>query len=77
MGSYTELTINGYPVLNSKSYVVPEAMIIFCESDKNIFSRKFSERNQLVWGHISNEDDYDEIAYEYIPNQLEDTVLRV
>lgn len=65
MGSYTELIIDNYPVLHSKSYVVPEAMIIFCESDKKIFRRKLSERNQLVWGNISSEDDSDEIAYEY------------
>lgn len=68
MGSYTELTIDDYPVLYSKSYVIAEAMVIFCESDKKVFQRKVSERNQLVWGNTLEEDDDDEIAYEYIIN---------
>ena len=50
MGTYTELSIAGYPVLSSESSVIPEAMTIFQESDKKIFRRRFTERNPLVWG---------------------------
>lgn len=55
MGSYTDLTVNGYPVLETKSSVVPEIMTIFRESDKCIFKRRVSERNELVWGKTNDE----------------------
>lgn len=50
MGSYTDLSVDGYPVLETKSSVVPEVMTIFRETDKRIFTRRVSERNELVWG---------------------------
>ncbi len=62
MGSYTELTIDEYPVLSSKSYV-SEIRYIFCESDKKIFNRSIKDRNSIVLGNINDEDL--EIAYEY------------
>lgn len=65
MGSYTDLTINGYPVIESKSYVIPEMMTIFQESDKKIFPRKLSERNELVWGSVDSDEYYDEIGVTY------------
>lgn len=62
MGSYTELTINSYPIHSSKSYI-PNISCIFCESDKKVFDRKVSERNKIIWGNI--EEDDVETAYEY------------
>ncbi|RLA84412.1 MAG: hypothetical protein DRG78_01440 [Epsilonproteobacteria bacterium] len=55
MGSYTSLTIDNYPVFTSKSYVDPDIINIFSESDKKIFHRSIGERN----------DEFIEIAYEY------------
>ncbi|WP_141047317.1 HEPN/Toprim-associated domain-containing protein [Aliarcobacter cryaerophilus] len=63
MGSYTELTIDEYPVYSSKSYVPSDICYIFCESDKKIFNRKINERNKIVWGNLNEEDL--EMAYEY------------
>jgi hypothetical protein len=34
MGSYTELSIDGYPLLTTKNYAEPEVLTIFRESDK-------------------------------------------
>ena len=62
MGSYTELTIDNYPIHSSKSYV-PNISCIFCESDKKVFDRKINERNEIIWGNI--EEDDIETAYEY------------
>lgn len=62
MGSYTDLTMEAYPVHYSKSYV-PDISCILCESDKKIFDRKINERNEVVWGNTDDEDI--EIAYEY------------
>jgi len=39
-------------------------MTIFRESDKRVYSRKVSERNQYYWGHLEK-DDETEIAYQY------------
>jgi hypothetical protein len=50
MGSYTDLSVGGYPVLETKSYASSEALTIFRESDRVIFDRKLVERNVLVWG---------------------------
>lgn len=63
MGSYTELYIADYPVYSTKSYVDPVVMIIFQESDKNIYERKVSNRNKIVWGDL--EDNEIEMAVEY------------
>ncbi len=63
MGSYTELAIEDYPVVQSKSYAVPEVMTIFSEKDKLVYKRKMSERNYLAWG--IKDDDSEEIAYTY------------
>lgn len=65
MGSYCQLYISDYPVFSSKSYVVPEVMTMFRESDKNVYQRSFGERNQVEWGHVeAGNDDY-ETAVEY------------
>lgn len=66
MGSYTDLTVGGYPILETKSYASLEALTIFRESDKIIFERRLAERNVLVWGVPDKEDqDEAEIAFVY------------
>ena len=62
MGSYTELTVDNYPILSSKSYV-SDISCIFCESDKKVFKRNIKDRNSMVWRDTDSEDI--EIAYEY------------
>jgi hypothetical protein len=52
MGTYTDFSIAGYPLLSSKSAVIPEAMTVFSESDKQVFARRFGDRNPLVWGDV-------------------------
>ena len=65
MGSYCELYISGYPVFSSKSYVSPDVMTMFRESDKEIFKRHISSRNKIEWGDVDpNKDDFEE-AVEY------------
>ncbi len=63
MGSYTSFTVADYPIVDSKSFVIPEVMTMFRESDRRVFKRRLSERNSLVWGVI--DDDTEETAYEY------------
>lgn len=65
MGSYTDLAIDGYPILETKSYVIPEVMTLFQESDKQVCARRVSERNELIWGTISPDEDRDEVAITY------------
>jgi hypothetical protein len=57
MGSYTELSVDGYPLVETKGHAVPEVLAVFRESDKRVFERMFSERNRLVWGDTKAEDD--------------------
>jgi hypothetical protein len=54
MGSYTEISVAGYPLIDSKSFVIPELMTVFRETDKRVFERKVFERNPLVWGTLDN-----------------------
>lgn len=65
MGSYTDLSIDGYPILETKSFVIPEVMTVFQESDKHVSTRKVSERNELIWGKVSPDEDQDEVAVTY------------
>jgi len=66
MGSYTDLTVAGYPIIESKSEVVPEAMTIFRETDRRVFTRRVAERNDLVWGVPEDPNDTEtETAIEY------------
>jgi hypothetical protein len=66
MGTYTELTVAEYPLISSKSEVVPELMAVFRESDRRVFVRRLSDRNRLVWGEPDAGDDQDsETAIEY------------
>lgn len=64
MGTYTELTIADYPLISSKSAVIPEVMTLFRETDRRVFTRRVTERNVLVWGEP---DDFD--------NQETETVI--
>jgi|GEM_PF-2969301 hypothetical protein len=66
MGTYTELTVAEYPLVSSKSEVVPELMTVFRESDRRVFTRRLSDRNPLVWGKPEVGDDQEtETAIEY------------
>lgn len=66
MGSYTDLSVGGYPVLETKSYASLEALTIFRESDKAIVDRKIADRNVLVWGEPDLRDkDETEQAFVY------------
>jgi len=40
MGTYTDLTVANYPLITSKSEVVPEAMTVFRETDRRVFTRR-------------------------------------
>jgi hypothetical protein len=67
MGTYTDFSVSGYPVLNSKSAVVAEAMTVFRESDKRVGPRRLGDRNALVWGDTNAaEADEIETATQYI-----------
>lgn len=67
MGTYTDLSVAGYPLINSKSAVIPEAMTVFRESDKRVFARRLGERNPLVWGDAyADEADEVETATIYV-----------
>jgi HEPN/Toprim N-terminal domain 1 len=66
MGTYTNLTVAGYPIIESKSAVVPEALTIFRETDRRVFTRRVSERNALVWGEPEDPNDEEtETVIEY------------
>jgi hypothetical protein len=57
VGSITEFSVDGYPLLETKSYAVDEVLAIFRESDKRVFDRTMSERNPMVWSISSPEED--------------------
>ena len=61
MGTYTELTVAGYPVVCSKSAVVPEVMTIFRESDRRVVDRRIDARNPLVWGEQETNDETERV----------------
>lgn len=66
MGTYTDFSVAGYPLINSKSAVVSEVMTVFRESDKRVFQRRVGDKNPLVWGDAySDSQDELEIATEY------------
>lgn len=54
MGSYTDFTINGYPILETKSYAIPEVMTVFQDSDKCIEKRYLSDNRRTVDAVIRN-----------------------
>jgi hypothetical protein len=67
MGTYTDFSVAGYPLINSKSAVVPEAMTVLRESDKRVFDRRLGDRNPLVWGEaFADEADETETATVYV-----------
>lgn len=66
MGTYTELTIAGFPLISSKSAVIPEVMTAFRESDRHVFTRRVTERNVLDWGEPDDPNDNEkETVIEY------------
>ena len=67
MSSITDLSLDGYPLLQTKSAVIPEVMTIFRETDRRRFLRKLSERNVLIWGEPSaHNTEETEVAVQYI-----------
>jgi hypothetical protein len=56
MGTYTHFSVAGYPLIHSKSQVVAEAMTVFRENDKRVFSRRLCDRSALVWGDTFADD---------------------
>ena len=56
MGTYTDLTVAGYPLISSKSEVIPEVMTVFRETDRRTTIRRISERNPLVFGESEDQD---------------------
>ena len=71
MGSYTDLSVDGYPLIQTKSAVIPEVMTIFRETDRRLFVRNLSERNELIWGqpdiHIPDDT---ETAVQYVSRSV-------
>lgn len=65
MGSYTDLTINGYPIVASKSAVISEVMTVFQESDKCVSTQMLSDRNEMTLGKTSPEEDHEEESIKY------------
>jgi HEPN/Toprim N-terminal domain 1 len=57
MGSYTEFSVDGYPLVETKSYAAPEVLAVFRESDKRVYQRRLSERNRMTWGEVKPEND--------------------
>ena len=59
MGSYCELYIDGCEVFSSKSYVVPEVMTLFRESDKLVHKKFVVEEKE------EDDDEYKQTVVEY------------
>lgn len=72
MGSITDLSIAGYPLAETKNSVIPEVMTIFRESDKRVFARKVSDRNELVWGHLNDPTIETAIQYACLTSHVRD-----
>lgn len=70
MGSIAVLCFSEYPVNETKNYL---DQWIFEESDKRIYQRKVSERNEMVWGkHEGN----DKVETAYIFDASVDTIIK-
>lgn len=61
MGSFAHFTIDGYPVAWDKNHL---HTWYFKKKDRDIFKRKVSERNRLIWS-INEDDDEEETCYIY------------
>lgn len=69
MGSIAELYFSDYPVNGTKNYL---DQWILKESDKRVFQRKLSERNDLVWGTS----DKDELETAYVFESTVATIIK-
>jgi hypothetical protein len=66
MGTYTDLSVAGYPLISSKSAVVPEVMTVFRETDRHVFTRRASEPDPLVRTEAQDPNDQEtETVIEY------------
>lgn len=61
MGNFAHFTIDGYPVAWDKNHLTTW---YFKKKDRDIFKRKVSERNPLIWS-ISPDDEEEETCYVY------------
>lgn len=75
MGTYTQLYVADYPTLSTKSYVDSVVMTIFRETDKRVFERRVSERNQYTWGHLEDKGEI-EVVHEY-SNTVDNIIQRL
>jgi hypothetical protein len=55
MGSFTDLSVDGYPLLQTKSEVVPEVMTAFQETDRRV-TRVLGQGDEPVLDAADNED---------------------
>ena len=51
MGTYTDFSVAGYSLIDSKSSAISEVMTIFRESDKRIFERRLNYGDPFVCDH--------------------------
>lgn len=65
MGQYCELYISDYPIATSKNEIDPFILSLFQPEDLKSFTRKISERNQLLYGRGDTDDEEYEKAVEY------------
>lgn len=64
MGSSAYFTINDFPVAWDKNYLSTR---YFRKKDKDVFKRKISERNSLIWS-ISADNNEEKTCYVYRMN---------
>ena len=58
MGSYSNLYVDGYPILTEKNgYSVDLARRIFCEADYIEENRLLKEKNKITWGDVYDDED--------------------
>lgn len=50
MGTYTDLSVSGYPIVESKGDVVPELMTMFRERDRAEIKLRGPEWPPMIWG---------------------------
>lgn len=71
MGSIAELYFSEYPVNETKNYL---DQWVFKESDKRVFERSISDRNEMVWGKQHKDDNEVETAYVF--EATVDTIIK-
>ncbi|MCE4574961.1 HEPN/Toprim-associated domain-containing protein [Caballeronia sp. CLC5] len=62
MGTYTDFTVDGYPLVTSKSAVVAEVMTLFRESDRKVYCRRISEDESGDQLAGDRDDDFEDVV---------------